>query len=294
MIDVPMKLIVQPDAGIAPILAAIRSARRNIHIVIFRLDRDEVVDALDSAVDRGVAVRALIAHTNRGGDATLRKLELRMLKCGITVARTEDDLVRYHGKVLVIDRCQAFILGFNYTKADLNSRSFGVATRSRRVINELMRLFDSDASRTGYVPRVRDLVVSPENARRRLERFLRKAKQRIDIYDMHISDDAMLEILRIRATRGVEVRILGKLEAKWKNAGFDARAYPGGRLHVRAIIRDGRRAFIGSQSLRKSELDKRREVGIIIRDRDTIRKMEKTFERDWKQTKSRRRPRSNS
>ncbi len=36
------------------------------------------------------------------------------------------------------------------------------------------------------------------------------------------------------------------------------------RLHVRAIIRDGKRAFVGSQSLRKVELDKRREIGVLI------------------------------
>ena len=46
-----------------------------------------------------------------------------------------------------------------------------------------------------------------------------------------------------------------------QGAGFDARAFPGKRLHVRAIVRDGRRAFVGSQSLRKLELDERREVG---------------------------------
>jgi hypothetical protein len=33
------------------------------------------------------------------------------------------------------------------------------------------------------------------------------------------------------------------------------------RLHVRAIIVDGRRAFLGSQSLRRIELDERRETG---------------------------------
>jgi hypothetical protein len=38
------------------------------------------------------------------------------------------------------------------------------------------------------------------------------------------------------------------------------------RLHVRAMVRDGRRAFIGSQSLRRLELDERREIGLIIRD----------------------------
>jgi phosphatidylserine/phosphatidylglycerophosphate/cardiolipin synthase-like enzyme len=56
----------------------------------------------------------------------------------------------------------------------------------------------------------------------------------------------------------------------------------GVRLHVRAIGRDGRRAFIGSQSLRKLELDERREVGIVIRDRKVVRKVEKVFNDDWK------------
>ena len=272
-------------------LTAIRRARKLIHIVVFRFDLDEVEDALADAVTRGVAVNALIAHTNTGGGKRLRKLEMRMLKRGITVARTEDDLARYHGKLLIIDRSRAYILGFNYTKADISSRSFGIVTQSRRVVKEILRLFDSDANRTEYVSRVRELVVSPENARKRLESFLRKARRRIDIYDTQVSDDAMLTLLRQKVENGVEVRILGKLEAKWAKAGFDARPFPGKRLHVRAIIRDGRRAFVGSQSLRKIELDNRREVGLIIRERALVRKIQNTFDRDWKETKPVRRGR---
>lgn len=279
-----MKLIIQPDAGVAPLLSAVRRAKRSIDIVVFRFDLDELEDEIAAAVKRGVAVRALIAHTNTGGDKRLRKLEMRMLERGVTVCRTEDDLVRYHGKVLIADRRKAYVLGFNYTGLDVKSRSFGVVLQSRRIVRELMRLFESDANRTDYTPRVRDLVVSPENARRRLEAFLRKARSRIDIYDPQASDDQMLELLRRRVAKGVEVRILGKLERKWDGVGFDARPYPGRRLHVRAIIRDGRRAFIGSQSLRKLELDKRREVGVIIRDRAVVRKLQKTFERDWSET----------
>ena len=41
---------------------------------------------------------ALIAFANRGGERNLRRLELRCLVAGITVARTADDLTRYHGK----------------------------------------------------------------------------------------------------------------------------------------------------------------------------------------------------
>src|SRR5687767_3885360 len=232
-------------------MSAVRHARRCIDIVIFRFDLKDLEKELAAAVQRRVAVRALIAHTNSGGAATLRKLEQRLLKAGVTVCRTDDDLVRYHGKLLSIDRRRVYILGFNYTKEDIESRSFGLLVRERKIVKEVLRLFDSDANRTDFVTRVRDLVVSPENARRRLEQFLRAARTSLDIYDPQASDDQMLELLKGKAKRGVRIRFMGELEKKWEKAGFKVRAYPGKRLHVRAIVRDGRRAFVGSQSLRK-------------------------------------------
>jgi hypothetical protein len=56
---------------------------------------------------------------------------------------------------------------------------------------------------------------------------------------------------------------------------------PGMRLHTRTIIRDGKYAFVGSQSLRALELDARREVGIIFRDARVIARLEATFRADW-------------
>ncbi len=283
-----MKLITTPDEGIKPVLAAVKRARRRLAIVIFRFDLDELEDALAAAVKRGVEVVALIANTNKGGEQSLRKLEQRMLKKGVTVNRTDTDMVRYHGKLLIVDRRQAFILGFNYTEQDIESRSFGVVTRSTRVVKELLRLFESDACRTDFTPRVRDLVISPENARSRLQAFLRKARVSLDIYDPNASDDEMLALLQQQAGRGVRVRIIGSLEKKWEEEEFAAvQPLRGMRLHVRAIVRDGRRLFVGSQSLRKLELDERREVGIIIRDRKMVRKVEKVFNADWKRAERR-------
>jgi phosphatidylserine/phosphatidylglycerophosphate/cardiolipin synthase-like enzyme len=71
-----VKLFVQPDAGLEPILAAIRRAKKSIQILIFRLDRPEIERALVEAVGRGVAVQALVAYTNRGGDKVLRRFEI--------------------------------------------------------------------------------------------------------------------------------------------------------------------------------------------------------------------------
>src|SRR5919201_4226485 len=115
-----MKLIVQPDAGVSPIVKAIKRARRTIDVLIFRLDRHQVTRALEAAVERGVTVRALIANTNRGGEKSLRKLELRLLASGISVSRTAEDLVRYHGKMIIVDNHVLHVYGFNFTALDID------------------------------------------------------------------------------------------------------------------------------------------------------------------------------
>ena len=281
-----MNLITQPGDGIQPILAAIKSARSAVDIAIFRCDLKALEKELAAAVVRGVTVRALVAHTNRGGAKGLRTLELRLLKAGVTVARTDDDLVRYHGKVLLIDRKTLYVLGFNFTSADVKSRSFGVATKSPPVIRDVLGLLDADGSRTTFRPSAPDLVVSPENARARLTQFLRKATTSLDIYDSAVTDDGMIRLMKERVAKGVKVRILGKLEKKWQGKDFQVRPCPD-RLHVRAIVRDGHRAFVGSQSLRKLELDDRREVGLIVRHAATVKDIHRVFEKDWKRAKRR-------
>jgi cardiolipin synthase len=278
-----MKLIVQPDAGIAPIVTAIKQAKRSINILIFRLDQSEVAHALEAAVVRGVRVRALTAHASRGGTKSLRKLEMQLLAAGITVSRTADDLIRYHGKMMIIDSKILHVYGFNFTGLDIKSRSFGVISKNEKLVNEATKLFMADFDRLTYTPGYERLVVSPENARERLGRFISGARRQLLICDPQASDDAMLRLITERIKAGVDVRILGRVEAKWN---VRSEKFPGKRLHIRAIIRDGKRAFVGSQSLRRLELDKRREVGVIVTDVSVVRQMQEIFEKDWAQTES--------
>ena len=278
-----MRVLTQPDDGLAPILKAIKRARKTLDIVIFRFDLPEVEDALAAAVERGVAVQALIAHTNRGGEKKLRKLESRLLKAGATLSRTADDMVRYHGKVMVVDRRTAFVMGFNFTALDIKkSRSFGLATVNREIVAAVSKVIEADHNRIAPTLSSPRLVVSPENARQRLETFIGKARHELLIYDANVCDDAMVALLLKRAAAGVKVKILGSLEKKWHDPLLRVKALRGMRLHVRAIVRDRKAAFVGSQSLRKLELDKRREVGMITKDRRAVGKIAAVFDADWK------------
>lgn len=278
-----MQVIVQPDNGLAPILKAIKRAKKSLDIVIFRFDMTEVEDALAAAVERGVAVRALIAHTNRGGEKKLRKLESRLLKCGATLSRTADDMVRYHGKVVIVDNRMAMVLGFNFTSLDVKkSRSLGLITVNPKIVLALTKLIDADHNRVPPIVTSERLVVSPENAREQLSKFIKGARRELLIYDANLTDDRIIALMMQRVAAGVKVKILGSLEQKWKDTGFKVKSLRGLRLHVRAIVRDRKAAFVGSQSLRKHELDQRREVGMITKDRRAVTKLAGVFDTDWK------------
>ena len=280
-----MELIIEPKDGIVPLVAAIKKATKSIDITIFRFDLKELQRALESAVTRGVKVHALIAHMTGDGQKRLRKLELDLLNAGVTVSRTDDDLRRYHYKLMLVDREILYTQGFNYTRLDIEkSRTMAVATKNKSIISEALKLFEADATRQPYTANHDCFLVSPENARTGLARFIKSAKKELLIYDMKVSDRQMIKLLQERVKAGVDVRIIGKVSKKGE--GLTAEKMPGLRLHLRAMLRDGQEMFMGSMSLRALELDKRREVGIIVKERAAARQFREVFEDDWAKTES--------
>ncbi len=274
-----MKLMIQPGDGVAPLVKAIQGAEKTVDILIFRFDRAEIENALLKAVDRGVAVRALIAYTNRGGEKGLRALEMRLLAAGVTVARTDDDLIRYHGKMMIVDEHDLYVMGFNFTNLDIEwSRSFGVLIDDAKTVKEAMKLFEADSKRQEYEAGLDTFVVSPQNARAVLAGFIKGAKEELVIWDPAATDPAMSRILCERIKAGVKVRVLGRVSKRVTKA--ESRELHI-RLHTRTIVRDGEMVFLGSQSLRTEELDSRREVGLIFHDQKIAAKLGNVFEEDW-------------
>ncbi len=274
-----VRFIVQPDEGATPLIRAFEKAQESIDILIFRFDHRALERALVEAVKRGVKVRSLFAHTSKGGERSLRMLELRLLKAGVTVCRTAEDLLRYHGKMTIVDRKDLYILGFNFTHQDMErSRSFGVLIEDSKLVQEALKLFDADSTRTPYEPGEARLVVSPLNARESLKKFLKDASKELLIYDPNIGDRELAALLEEKAKEGVSVRAIGC------STRIAVRKLQAMRLHVRAIVRDGSTLFLGSQSLSAQELDKRREIGVILKDSKLCSIVSEVFEKDWKTT----------
>ncbi|HKC84446.1 MAG TPA: phospholipase D-like domain-containing protein, partial [Blastocatellia bacterium] len=160
-----------------------------------------------------------------------------------------------------------------------HSRSFGVITDKHNLIAEAVRLFEADVNGQSNRVEAENFVISPVNSRRKLSEFILGAKKQLLIYDGKLTDTRMIRLLESRAEDGVEIKVIGAMSRT--ALGVEVRAMPLIRLHAQAIIRDGRDAFFGSQSLRKVELDQRREVGLITSHADAVRSFKIIFEMDW-------------
>jgi hypothetical protein len=69
---------------------------------------------------------------------------MRLLDAGLTVTRTAGELLRYHGKMMIVDQRILHLYGFNFTSLDIRrSRSFGVTTRNQALVREALKLFEA-------------------------------------------------------------------------------------------------------------------------------------------------------
>jgi hypothetical protein len=77
------------------------------------------------------------------------------------------------------------------------------------LVQEAGKLFEADAKRQPYNPGLDTFVVSPVNARKQLEAFVKGAKKELLIWDPEISDPSITRLLEDRAKAGVEVKAIG-------------------------------------------------------------------------------------
>jgi phosphatidylserine/phosphatidylglycerophosphate/cardiolipin synthase-like enzyme len=275
------KVIIQPADGIEPLLDAIGNAKQSIEIIIYRLDRLEIEQALIEAVRRGLKVHALVTFINRGDEAKdLRKTVARLKEGGVTISETPADYWRYHYKMLIIDRRLLFLTTFNFTFLDIHhSRAFGVMADDKSLLADAVELFEADSQNRVYAPNEEHLIVSPLNSRARLLAFIHGAEEQLLIYDEKLSDAQLIRLLRRHAAAGVDIKIIGHVDVRAKE--LKVRKLPQLEHHAQVIIRDRKTAFLGSQSLRRPELDSRREAGLIVSDAQAVKDLTTIFELDW-------------
>jgi cardiolipin synthase A/B len=298
----PHQLIVQPDHGIEPVVAMLRSAASEILVKQFTFDHPVLLDEVIKRYADGVEVRVLLngakATGERINDATFARLEA----AGVPVRWTPPHFLVTHEKSVVIDGTRAMIATFNFMEKYFSrTRDYGVVLSNPDQVAGIRACFEGDWSGDAYTPDAAGgLSWSPGNARSVLCDLLDGAARSIDLAHPKFAEPVVFERIHAALKRGVRVRLLcgGKhglhqpdlmysfaLWRLFREAGGRLHKQRGLRSHGKIVLVDGERVYLGTQNLDGPAFDLRRELGLIVQEPAVVHGIVDVFEADWKSSR---------
>jgi cardiolipin synthase A/B len=295
-----MTLYVEPEAGVTPIVNALNSAKKSIDIQIYMLTNYDVLDALKAATKRGVTVRLLMEKEpfNPSNPASPLTTNIdtanKLTDSGILIKWSNKAKFNFtHQKSILIDNEVGIIMSLNLTRsAVVQNREYFVFTKNPTHVKEMENIFNADWNDKNYVPgNINDLVLSPVNSRAQFAKLIQSATKDIKIEFEVMSDDQLFSLLGAKAKQGVNINIIvepsGKASAqKLKALGVNNVNFIDVlTLHAKLIVIDGVRAYFGSINMTNGSMEKNRELGIIVNDKNLLQKLTGTFGDDWKNSK---------
>jgi cardiolipin synthase A/B len=293
-----LSVFVEPQAGEGPVLHAIEGAQRSLWVEVYLLTDRNVIYALEDAANRGVDVRVLLEMNPYGVGTTSPLQTLQELQAAGVKAEGGDPAYHYtHEKAIIVDGATVEILTANLTKSGLGgssyseNREYGVIDTNAPDVQEAMAIFIADWQRVAPTLTDPNLVVSPVNARARLETFIAGAKTTLSVEDEEMYDSQTEDALAAAAQRGVNVEVvlpqpsgssgMSADVARLLRGGIHVRYISAVYMHAKLMIADGSRGFVGSENFSANSLDDNRELGLLIADPQVITTLNKTFQQDW-------------
>ncbi len=308
-----VRLLVQPDDGVRPLIDLIDGAESSIRIKMYLWtpSRMDVVEALGRAVERGVNVRVLLEREPAGGRPSMevisalrdRGVELRLSK--------PFRFVFVHEKSMVVDDRIAWFGSGNLTGSTFKAnREYMIVTDRPDWVAEIARVFDADwRGERIDLSRAR-LVWSPDrvmrgvregNAREKVLDLIRGARSTLFLEQAGMVDEEVIAALEDAVQRGVNVRLVGSPADPKENtyfvpgaerlreAGVQVRYLPSPYVHAKVIVADGNTALVGSINMSQTSMNANRELGAILTAADepeAFFQLLRTMEADWKSARA--------
>jgi len=300
------RLYVAPDDGVGYLKELIRGAERELDLALYLWTRGrlDLAEELARAQRRGVRVRVILDE-RPGGEPQDPKV-LRVLKeAGIEVRFASPlRFAHYHIKAMRADG-RLWISTGNWTRASFsNNREYSLVTGRDDWVAEFKKVFEADWGARALALDDARLVWSPErvysifrpfwegNAKRRVLALIANAEEDLLIEQNGLTDEDVFDALLEAMDRGVRVRVLGSASAKdsgyfgrmakrLAEEGAQVRYLEGQKVHAKAMLVDGKRAFLGSQNFTPTAFAANRELGAVLEGGRALARLRAAMEADW-------------
>lgn len=286
---VPAVVSVWPDAGDKPLVDVISGATKSLRIMIYELATGGPLTAILAKARGGVDVKVIL---DKGQDAN-GYIFNQLQTAGAKVQYNDPKFQFMHAKTVVADDKVAFISSGNFGGHSIGElRDFCARVEEPKDVAVLVSVFDADwVQQTPNLSCTR-LLFSPVNARARLLNLIKSAKKSLVIESMQFQDTQVRQEVVKRKQAGVDVRFIGA-SAGWIDANAEAAQFLAANgipakwisgCHAKAIVVDGTTAYIGSENLSWTSLEKNREAGLFLTtggDAAGVKLVNDTLEADW-------------
>jgi len=292
-------IIVFPDDTVKPVIEAINSAEKSLHIKMFLFSDPELLDAVIAAKNRGVNVKVMLNPTRRSGEGENEDTRAKLETAGIHVHDSNPCFVITHEKSMVVDEKLAFVKSLNWeTKNLTDTRDYAIITSHPREVKEIILCFEADWHRKDFDPGGEDssLIWCSLNGRAKIAHFIDQAQHTLFIQNERFQDLVIIERIVRAASRGVKVHIMASPPHTLKmdkivegvgglrimdDVGIKIHKLKHLKLHGKMLLADGCRAIIGSINLAPGSFDHRRELAIEVHDEDIIERLQMIAHLDW-------------
>jgi cardiolipin synthase len=284
-----------PDQGIAPVDAFLSSPRHTLDMTMYELADSTAEGILAADAARGVVVRVVLDH-NREARANTPAYDF-LAGHGVAVRWAPAAYEATHAKDVVVDAgrsgARALVMTLNLTsRYYATTRDFAVVDTDAGDVTAIETVFRADdAGRPVTTPGGADLVWSP-GSQGALVALIDSARSTLVVENEEMGDTAVTGALERAGRRGVHVEVTMTAASEWAQAfggltaaGVHVHLYPdtgsGLYIHAKAIVADGRSAFVGSENFSPASLDDNRELGIITSERALVGPLAATLSADY-------------
>lgn len=289
-------LYIEPDAGIAPIVQVIQSAQHTLNVGVYYMTDKPILNALKAAKARGVDVRVIVEGKPYGMKSwQVQKEEKAIQATGaqlhLAPARFTSAGSRwafYHAKYLASGH-EAEIGNPNFSWSDFHdSRNYLYVTKNPTVVKAVNAVFDADWSNQrapSWTHKV--LVLSPGTSVNQIVQVINQPGP-ISIEDEEVGP--YQPTLDAIAAKGKLARVImpsninaqDKKDAAFLEAhGVQVRLLPVKPIYLHAkLIVGSTLAYLGSENLTQTSLEKNRELGLLLNGND-LAPLQNQFNQDW-------------
>ena len=201
-------VIVEPsDNGVA-LHEALISAQSSIHMTMYLLSSNVVINDLIAAKNAGREVKVLLNQDFAGSSVNNDAVFTQLQTAGVNVKWAPTSFTLTHEKCIILDKSTAWIMTMNAASSPPTSnREYLAIDTVPADVAEAEAIFQSDFANAGSTFSG-SLVLSPTNSRSKLVALITAATSTIDIEAEEFSDSTITSALVSARGRHVRVRLV--------------------------------------------------------------------------------------